>query len=380
MMDKAYIVGAFEHPLRKAPNKTIAQLHCEAAMGALADCGLDLDDVDGYFCAGDTPGLGAISMADYLSISPRYCDTTESGGVSYMLHVARAVRAVVAGKCDVALITLAGRSRSAPAPVPRCSAPELNFESLYGSSAVNFNAMCAMRHMYEFGTTSEQLAWIRVAASQHAQHNPDAMLSKPVTIEEVLASPLIATPLHQLDCCVATDGAEALVIVRLEIAKKLKRPLIRVRGSGEGLKGQAGGAVNLTQSAASISGPAAFEAAGVKPDDIKYVSVDDSFTIAALIQLEDLGFCEKGQGGKFVADGNLISGEGRLPFNTDGGGLCNSHPDNHGGMVIEAVRQLRGEAHEAVQVSNCDLALASGVDGLLGHRHASATLIMERIA
>lgn len=382
MMDKAYIVGAFEHPLRTAPDKTIAQLHCEAAMGALADCGLGLDDVDGYFCAGDTPDVEAISMVDYLGISPRYCGTTESGDASYILHVTRAVQAIAAGKCDVALITLAGRSCSAPASIPTRPAPELNFESLYGSSMVNSYAMCAMRHMYEFGTTSEQLAWIRVAASQHAQHNPDAISPKPVTIEEVLASPLIATPLRELDCCVVTDGAEALVIVRSEIARKLKRPLIRVRGSGEGVKGQAGGAMDLTQSAASISGPAAFEEAGIKPGDIKYASIDDSFTIAVLIQLEDLGFCEKGQGGKFVADGNLISGEGRLPFNTDGGGLCNNHPDNRGGIasVVEAVRQLRGEAHEAVQVPNCDLALASGMGGLLGHRHASATLIMERVA
>lgn len=382
MMDKAYIVGAFEHPLRKAPDKTTAQLHCEAAMGALADCGLGLGDVDGYFCAGDAPGLGPISMADYLGISPRYFDTTEIGGASYILHVARAVQAIAAGKCDVALITLAGRPRSAPMPIPPRPVPERSFESPYGSSVVNSYAMCAMRHMYEFGTTSEQLAWIKVAASQHAQHNPNAMLPKPVTVEEVLASPLIATPLHRLDCCVVTDGAGALVVVRSEIAKKLKRPFIKVRGSGEGLKGQAGGTMDLTQSAASISGPAAFEEAGIKPDDIKYASVYDSFTITVLIQLEDLGFCEKGQGGKFVADGNLISGTGRLPFNTDGGGLCNNHPDNRGGItkVIEAVRQLRGEAHEAVQVPNCDLALASGTGGLLGHRHASATLIMERVA
>ena len=171
------------------------------------------------------------------------------------------------------------------------------------------------------------------------------------------------------------------MVVAPEIARSLKRPLVKVIGAGESMKGQMGGEVDLTYSAARPqSGPAAFAEAGVKPADIKYASIYDSFTITVLMQLEDLGFCEKGQGGRFVADGNLISGVGKLPFNTDGGGLCNNHPANRGGItkVIEAVRQLRGEAHPAVQVKNCDLALAHGTGGLLGSRHGGATLIMER--
>jgi acetyl-CoA C-acetyltransferase len=237
-----------------------------------------------------------------------------------------------------------------------------------------------MRHMHQYGTTSEQLAWIKVAASHHAQHNPNAMLRERVTVEEVIGSPVIADPLHRLDCCVVSDGGGAVVVVRPEIARDLKRPRVKVIGAGESPKGQLGGRVDLTFSGAVWSGAAAFAEAGVKPSDIKYASLYDSFTITVLIQLEDLGFCRKGEGGRFVADGNLISGVGKLPFNTDGGGLCNNHPANRGGMtkVIEAVRQLRGEAHPEVQVKDCDVVLAQGTGGLLGSRHGSATLIMAR--
>jgi acetyl-CoA C-acetyltransferase len=241
--------------------------------------------------------------------------------------------------------------------------------------------MCAMRHMYQFGTTPEQLAWIKVAASHHAQHNPHAMLREVVTVAEVLASPMISDPLHRLDCCVVSDGGGALVVTRPEIARGLKRPLVKVRGGAETMKGQMGGNIDLTYSGAVWTGPAAFAEAGVSPAEIKYASIYDSFTITVLMQIEDLGFCAKGEGGKFVADGNLIAGVGKFPFNTDGGGLCNNHPANRGGItkVIEAVRQLRGEAHPAVQVKNCDLALAHGTGGLLGSRHGSATLILERV-
>lgn len=386
---KACIAGAFEHPTRKAPDKTVAQLHAECAKGALEDAGLTLQDVDGYFCAGDAPGLGANSMADYLGLTRlRHLDTTDTGGSAYLIHVAHAAQAIAAGKCDVALVTLAGRPRTegasgagVAARLVTPSTPDVPWEMPYSPVTVNMYAMVAARHMYEYGTTSEQLAWIKVAAAAHAQHNPNAMLRDPVTVEEVLASPMISDPLHKLDCCVVSDGGGALVVVRPEIAAKLKRPVVNILGGGETIKGQLGGNVDLTWSGAAISGPIAFEEAGVAPSDIQYASLYDSFTITVLMQLEDLGFCKKGEGGKFVADGNLISGVGKLPFNTDGGGLCNNHPANRGGItkVIEAVRQLRGEAHPQVQVPNCALALAQGTGGLLGSRHGSATLIMERV-
>jgi acetyl-CoA C-acetyltransferase len=234
--------------------------------------------------------------------------------------------------------------------------------------------------MYEYGTTSEQLAWIKVAASHHAQYNPHAMLREVVSVEDVLQSPMIADPLHRLDCCVISDGGGAIVVVSPDVAKSLNRPRVKILGAGEAPKHPMAGRVDLTYSGARWSGAAAFAEAGVVPSDIKYASIYDSFTITVLMQLEDLGFCEKGQGGRFVADGNLISGVGRLPFNTDGGGLCNNHPANRGGLtkVLEAVRQLRGEAHPKVQVPNCDLALAHGTGGSLGTRHCSATVILER--
>ena len=191
---------------------------------------------------------------------------------------------------------------------------------------------------------------------------------------------MIADPLHRLDCCVITDGGGALVIVSPDVARRINRPRVKIRGAGEASKHQMGGRVDLTYSGAVWSGPIAFAEAKATPADIKYVSIYDSFTITVLMTLEDLGFCAKGQGGKLVADGNLISGTGKLPFNTDGGGLCNNHPANRGGItkVIEAVRQLRGEAHPKVQVRNCDLALAHGTGGSLGTRHASGTVILER--
>ena len=399
----ACIVGAYEHPTRLAEHLSVVRLHADVARGALADAGLTRTDVDGYFCAGDAPGLGTATVAEYLGLKLRHLDSTECGGSAPILHVAHACAAIRAGKCNVALITLAGRPRaqmqqaqkaardatSARAPLalrpPDPDAPELAFELPYGPATHNLYAMVAKRHMHEFGTTSEQLAWIKVAASQHAQHNPRAMLPKPVTVQDVLDSPMVADPLHRLDCCVMSDGGGALILARPEIARELaqvrSRPLVRVRGAGEAPKHGMGGQIDLTWSAAAWSGPIAFTEAGISPADIDYVSLYDSFTITVLMQLEDLGFCAKGDGGRFVADGNLISGSGRLPFNTDGGGLCNNHPANRGGItkVIEAVRQLRGEAHPAVQVRDCQFALASGIGGALASRHTAATLILERV-
>ena len=176
---KAYIAGIYEHPTRLAKDLSLAQIHAEVAKGALEDAGLTKDDVDGYFCAGDAPGLGPMSMVEYMGLRPRHVDSTDTGGSSYVLHVGHAAEAIAAGKCKVALITLAGRPRAegmATGTVPRSRGgtptPDEPFEFPYGPTVVNMYAMCAMRHMYEFGTTAEQLAWIKVAASHHAQHNP----------------------------------------------------------------------------------------------------------------------------------------------------------------------------------------------------------------
>jgi acetyl-CoA C-acetyltransferase len=385
---KAYIVGAWEHPTRKAPDISLMQLHAECAKGALDDAGLSIKDVDGYFCAaGDTPGLGGLSMAEYMGLRLKHYDATDSGGSSYNLHVGHALQAIATGRCNVALVTLAGRPRSEgvqTGTAPRMGNPQqadLQFEFPYGPATANMYAMAARRHMHQFGTTSQQLAWVKVAASHHAQHNPHAMLPKVVTVEDVVNSPMVADPLHRLDCCVISDGGGALVITKPEIAKSLKRPLVKVIGVGEANKAQWGGVdLDLTYSAGAESGKRAFEMAGVKPADVKYASIYDSFTITVVMQIEDLGFCKKGEGGKFVSDGNLISGVGKLPFNTDGGGLCSNHPGNRGGMtkVIEAVRQARGEAHPKVQVKDASIVLAHGTGGSLGTRHVGATVILER--
>lgn len=378
---RACIVGAYEHPTRKAEDISHAQLIADVVKGALDDAGLSLRDVDGFLTDSVSPGLGAMSMVEYLGLKVRYTNTTDTGGSSYALHVAQAAQAIALGKCSVAVIAMAGRPRALKAGAnlpPDWSVPDVEFEYPYGMDVVSQYALCAKRHMHEFGTTSEQLAWVKVAASHHAQHNPHAMLPKVVTVEDVLNSPMIADPLHLLDCCVVSDGGGALVVASPEIARKLKRPVVTLRGAGEGSRYQLG-PVDLIQTAAAISGPAAFEEAGITPRDVKYASIYDSFTITVLLQLEDLGFCRKGSGGRFVADGNLISGAGKLPFNTDGGGLCNNHPNNRGGMTktIEAVRQLRGEAHPAVQVKGCDLAVVQTMGGWLAGRHHSATLVLE---
>ena len=379
---KAHIAGVFEHPTRKAVDKTIPQLHAELAAGVLADAGLQKEDVDGFFCDGTVPGLGGISMAEYIGLDLRYTDCTETGGSSYTVHVGHAAQAIADGKCNVALISLAGRPRAEGLKTLGARTyggpPEVAFEMPYGPAVVNTYAMVAMRHMHEFGTTPEQLAWIKVAASHHAQHNDLAVLRDLVTVEDVLQSPMIADPLHRLDCCVISDGGGAIIMVNPSIAKSLGDRCVKILGQGEAIKHLNGGQVDLTYTAGVSSGRIAFEEANLKPTDIDYVSIYDSFTITVLITLEDLGFCERGKGGKFVAEGNLISGVGKLPFNTDGGGLCNNHPGNRGSMtkVIEAVRQLRGEAHSAVQVKNCALALAHGTGGQIGTRSGSATVIL----
>lgn len=378
---KAFIAGAHEHPRRELPDHSIPQIHAEVALGALADAGLSLADVDAYFCDSSN-GFGPISMIEYLGLQPRYFESTETGGSSYLVHVGHAAAAIAAGRCQIALITMAGlaRSRGMAAVARSTGSPEASFESTWGLSAVSAYALAAQRHMYEFGTTSAQLAEVKVAASLHAQHNPNALLPKVVTVQEVLDSPLISSPLHRLDCCVVTDGGGAVVVVSPEVARELERTTVKVLGQAEAVKHLDNGRIDLTYTGAATSGPLAFEDAQVRPGDVDYASIYDSFTITVIETIEDLGFCAKGDGGTYVLEGALVAPFGRLPFNTDGGGLCNNHPSNRGGItkIIEAVRQLRGEAHPAVQVPDCEIALAHGTGGSIGTRMGSSTLILGR--
>lgn len=377
----AFIAGAYEHPGRDLPDMTLPRIHAEVAVGALADAGLSLADVDGYMCGTDTPGFGPISMAEYLGLTRlSYVDTTETGGSSYVVHVGHAAAAIKAGKCNVVLITLAGKPRHGQPGRVWPDSPEAPFEYSYGISTPGLYALAAQRHMYEFGTSSQQLASVKVAASHHAQFNPHAFLPNPVTVEEVLESPMVSDPLHRLDCCVITDGGGALVVVSPAVAASLERQCARILGHGEAIKHARNGRLDLTYTGAAWSGPRAFAEAGITPADVDYASIYDSFTITVIETIEDLGFCEKGKGGPFVLDGALEAPFGKLPINTDGGGLCNNHPGNRGGItkVIEAVRQLRGEAHPMVQVPDCELALAHGTGGSIGSRMGSATVILGK--
>ncbi len=382
-----FIAGAFEHPTREAPEKSTMQLHAEVARGALDDAGLSKDDVDGYLTAGMPwyeHGLTPLIMTDYLGLDVAFADTTDYGGSSYVGHVGHAASAIRDGKCDVALVTLAGRPRSERHTSGTSSSPlrtmQDSFEAIYGASTLSKYAVAARRHMHEYGTTSEQLAEVRVAASEHAQYNDHAMYRDPVTVEDVVSSRVVADPLHLLDCCVVSDGGGALVVVGDDVRDRLDRECVELLGHGEAVKHLDAGREDLTYTGAVDSGPRAFAEAGLSPEDVDYASIYDSFTITVLQTIEDLGFCAKGEGGSFVEGGTLRAPDGDLPFNTDGGGLCSNHPGNRGGMtkVIEAVRQLRGEANAPVQVEDCEVALAHGTGGSLGTRHGSVTTLLGR--
>lgn len=384
----AVIVGAYEHPERRLPGYTIPRVHREVAVGALADAGLTLRDVDGFFCDGTVPGYGPVDMMEYLGINADVAVSSELGGASYVAYVGQAAAAIAAGKCQVALITLAGLPLQASTkstalaitPGPVSSFETNGFRGGYGPVADY--AMVARRHMHEFGTTSEQLAWIKVAAAHHAQFNPRAFLRKEVTVDDVLSSPMVADPLHRMDACVMTDGGGALVLVHPSVAKVLGRSGAMIRGHGEAHKDSSFGDVDLTYSANKHAGDLAYKDAGLRPDHIQYASLYDSFTITVLLALEDLGLCERGGGGEYVENLGLAGRDGRVPVNTDGGGLMNNHPGNRGGMtkVIEAVRQLRGEASPGVQVPDCEIALAAGTGFRLAARHFSSAVILERFA
>ncbi|APX97173.1 thiolase domain-containing protein [Natronorubrum daqingense] len=379
-----YIAGAYEHPTREAPEKSTMQLHAEVARGALEDANLEKDSIDAYFTAGMPEyesGLTPLIMADYLGLDVSYADTTDFGGSSYISHVGHAVAAIRNGTCDVALITLAGRPRSR-GQATGSGAREIrttqdSFERIYGATNIGMYGMAAQRHMHEYGTTPEQLAEIRVAASHHAQFNEHAMYQDPVTVDDVVSSRVVADPLHLLDCCVISDGGGALLVVSEDVRSRLEHECVEVLGHGESIGHHQAGRIDLTRTAARESGSRAFDEAGLDPTDVDYASIYDSFTITVLEAIEDLGFCAKGDGGSFVEGGALKAPNGELPFNTDGGGLCSNHPANRGGMtkVIEAVRQLRGDANDEVQV-DADIALAHGTGGSIGTRHGAATVVL----
>jgi len=376
------IAGAYEHPTRWAPDKTESQIMAECARGALDDCGLALSDVDGLFAAGISMGImGVANLAEYLNIKPRHLDGTNIGGSSFVSHVSHAAAAIHAGLCEVALILYGSTAASSAMAIGTGMGgagrdPAGAFVGPYGMTTVGSYAMVAQRHMHEYGTTSEQLAEIAVSTRRHASLNPNARMRDLISLEDVLASRVISSPLHLLDCCIISDGGGALVVTSVERARDLAKKPVLVRGCGEAVCHREIGSPDLLTMAARQSGDNAFAMAGVSREDVDLCTLYDSFTITVLLTLECLGFCKPGEGGGFVEGGRIGLG-GALPVNPDGGGLSSNHPGMRGiFLVIEAVRQLRRDCGER-QVEGAELACVHGTGGTLGVLHSGATLILS---
>ncbi len=374
------IAGVAESDYGRVPHMTELELHAQALQRVLEDCGAHKEDIDGVFSSSQMMGMPTVMLCEYLRIYPRYSDSTTIGGSSFEAHLNHAVAAIRAGKCEMALISygstqLSSRGRMLGTGMRPATIPESTYESPYGNVLVGAYAMAARRHMHQYGTTSEQLAEIAVVSRRHAALNPLAMYREPITVQDVLASRMIADPLHLLDCCVVSDGGGAVIVTTEERARDLRQMPVYVLGSSEGhTHAHISQMPDLTVTAAAMTGPRAFTEAGVRPDDIDMAMIYDSFTITVLLLLEDLGFCQKGEGGSFV-QGGRISLDGQLPINTDGGGLSSNHPGMRGiFLIIEAVRQLRGQCGPR-QVEGAKLAVAHGSGGLLS---SQATTILGR--
>jgi len=361
----AAIVGASLGGVPMAPGRSALEILGEAVHGALADAGLKLSDVDGLFTGSAYHFLAGLSVAEYLGIHPKFCESTMVGGSSYVGHLLTAAMALHTGQCEVALICYGSNQGSgfgklkSMAETPLYEAP---YEPRYPISSY---ALAAARHMHQYGTTREDLAHIAVAARQWAQLNPLAHARDPLSIEQVLASRLVSDPLSVLDCCLVTDGGGALVLVRSERARDFPKPPVYVLGAAAATwHRQIGSMPDLTVTAAAESGPRAFAMAGLALKDVDVLELYDAFTINTLLFLEDLGFCAKGEGGAFVRNGRIAPG-GALPVNTNGGGLSCCHPGMYGMfLLIEAVQQLRAEAGDR-QVPNAEIALCHGNGGVL---------------
>ena len=359
------VAGAAESDLGQVAQGTHPMdLMAQATMRALEDCGLTLKDVDGLFVGATQVRMGPMAFAEYLRIKPKYFDGTVIGGSSFMTHVAHAQAALQLGLCSVAVIAYGStqRSVSRAAASPRDFNPyESPYRPFLPSSAY---AMAAARHMHQFGTTREHLAEVAVSARKWALMNPKAWEKDPLTIEQVLNARMVSYPFTVRDCCLVLDGGGAIVMVRADRAKALKKKPVYVLGTGESLShANISSMPDFTVTAAKESGAQAYAMAGMKPSDMNMLSLYDAFTITPILFLEDLGFCPKGEGGRFVAGGTIAPG-GKLAVNTSGGGLSYCHPGMYGLLVmIEAIRQVRGECGQR-QVKNCDVALAHGNGGV----------------
>ncbi|MYF10622.1 MAG: hypothetical protein F4229_06500 [Gammaproteobacteria bacterium] len=389
----AAIVGIHEFPSRDVEGAlSPLQIKAECAARALEDAGLELRDVDAIYDAGEGGGMAGLNIAEYFGLKPKVIDTTGVGGSSYEFHAAHAKRDLAAGRARVALLTYGSTAHSNAHAIGVGGRgggghPADNMDSFAGMTLVANYAMVAQRHMFDYGTTSEQLAEISVATRYHAMRNPEAVKAmedlefldiRETTVADVVGSRMIADPLHLLECCMISDGGGAVVIASADVARDCAKPPVWLLGAGEATGYPENGG-DITTSAAAQSGPTAFGEAGVRPDEIDIAMIYDSFSITVLTILEDLGFCAKGEGGAWVSGGRLRfdrPGDGPA-LNTDGGGLSSNHPGMRGiFLLIEAARQLRGES--CSQVEGARLAVAHGNGGMLGSRHCAGTVILGR--
>ncbi len=364
----AAIVGVAESDLGEVgPGVNALDLAEQAAGRALDDAGLRSTDVDAVFSHSAFYPMPTVVLAERMGIRPRYSDSTATGGSSFLAHLRHATAAIDAGLCEVALIAYGSNQRSASGGLVSSGQNQVpSYETPFGPRLpVSAYALAAARHMHEFGTTREHLAEVAVAARRWAQLNPAAFERGELSIDDVLGARTVSSPLTVRDCCLVTDGGGAVVVTSAERARDLAKPPVHYLGGAEAHEHMSiSQMADLTVTSASVTGPRAFELAGLTPSDVDVVELYDAFTINTLLFLEDLGFCAKGEAGDFVADGGIAPG-GHLPVNTNGGGLSYCHPGMYGIFtLIESTRQLRGEAGDR-QVADAHVALAHGNGGML---------------
>jgi acetyl-CoA acetyltransferase len=375
--DGVIIAGAAEtDAIGKLPDKSTLQLHVEAAVNAVADAGLTLRDIDGL---ATVSAPGPVQVAHALGITPTYLDGTGVGGTSFLLHVRHAAAAIRAGYARTVLITHgeSGRSRVGAAPFPRGgSTIPAQFEAPYGTMGpTTAFTIPVLRYMKEYGLTHEQLAYVAVAQRKWAARNPRAMFRDPITVDDVLASRLVAWPFHLLECCLVTDGGGALVVTSADRIGEFAKPAVHVLGTGEASETpMISQMADFTESQAfRLAGQAAFAEAGITTADVRHLMIYDAFAHVPIYGLEALGFTAKGEAGAFIAAGNTEPG-GRLPLNTNGGGLSYTHTGMYGMFAIqEGVRQVRGEA--AAQVPDADISVVVGNGGMFA---TAGVLILGR--
>ncbi len=359
------IAGIATAGMGEAPGWSATELMCEAAVAAVADAGLSLPDIDGVFAATSTHAFPTLTVADHLGIRPRFFDGTNVGGSSFEMHLLQAALALDAGLCDAALVCYGSNQRTAGGRLVSMSEPVWHETPYRPRHPITAYALATARHMHQFGTTREMLADVAVAARAWANLNSDAFARGPLSREDVLSARMVSDPLTARDCCLVTDGAAACVLVRSDRACDLpQKPAYMLGVGGAQWHRSIAQMPDLTVTAASESGPRAYAMAGLSPADVDLAMVYDAFTINTILFLEDLGFCPKGEGGRFVGGGAIAPG-GRLAVNTNGGGLSCVHPGMYGlFLIVEAVTQLRGAAGER-QLPQCDVALCHGNGGTL---------------